>query len=290
MGNPPPRPEKRTKRSGARPAPTPPPAPNRTPLIIGVVVLVVAVVAIIVGLTSGNDDKPKVATSSSSSVLRALGEIPSSVFEKVGTGTSNNPPKAITDDPLMKDGKPHIAYVGAEFCPYCAAERWAMVVALGRFGSFTKLPLSHSAVEDVHSNTQTVTFRGAEYHSDVLAFSGTETAGNELVGGQYERLDTPPADVEAAATKHGIESIPFVDFGGKFLLSGATYDPGILAGKTSQQIADALSDPNSEIAKGIVGSANVLTAAICAATDNQPADVCKTPVIEAAGKQLERQR
>ncbi len=30
---------------------------------------------------------------------------------------------------LTSGGKPQIVYMGAEYCPYCAAERWAMVVA-----------------------------------------------------------------------------------------------------------------------------------------------------------------
>lgn len=286
--NPPPTPppDKRTKRSGPRPTPTPTAVPNRTPLIIGGVVLVALVVALIVGLASGGDDTPKVGAKDPATVLSAVSSVPDSVFDNVGVGSSNNPPKSVDDDPLTKDGKPYIAYIGAEFCPYCAAERWAMVVALSRFGTFSKLPLSHSATEDVYPNTQTLSFRGAEYQSDVLSFTGTETAGNELVGGQYEKLDAPPPEVEAAATKHQIESIPFVDFGGHYLLSGATYDPGVLAGKSAAEIAAALSKPDSDIAKGVIGSANVLTAAICVATDNQPAKVCESAGVTSAARSL----
>ena len=80
-------------------------------------------------------------------------------------------------------------------------------------------------------------------------------------------------------------SIPFVDLGGKFVGSGATYSPEILAGKTQAQIAEALKDPSSPIAKAVDGSANVYTAALCQLTNNQPATVCSTePVKAAAGK------
>ena len=35
--------------------------------------------------------------------------------------------------------------MGAEYCPYCAAQRWAMIVALSRFGTFSGLTTVHSA-------------------------------------------------------------------------------------------------------------------------------------------------
>jgi hypothetical protein len=31
-------------------------------------------------------------------------------------------------------------YIGAEYCPYCAAERWPLVMALSKFGTFSNLP------------------------------------------------------------------------------------------------------------------------------------------------------
>ena len=44
----------------------------------------------------------------------------------------------------------------------------------------------------------------------------------------------------------------------------------MLAGKTQAQIAEALKDPSSPIAKAVDGSANVYTAALCQLTNNQP--------------------
>ena len=69
--------------------------------------------------------------------------------------------------------------------------------------------------------------------------------------------------------------IPFVDLAGRYVISGASYDPQVLQGKTHAQIAAALSDPNSAIAKGADGAANLITAAICQATSNQPGSVCR---------------
>ena len=50
-----------------------------------------------------------------------------------------SPIRAIKDTALTSNGKPEILYIGAEFCPYCAAERWAIAVALSRFGTLSPL-------------------------------------------------------------------------------------------------------------------------------------------------------
>jgi len=77
---------------------------------------------------------------------------------------------------------------------------------------------------------------------------------------------------------------PFIDFGGKAILTGPLYIPQVLHGLTWAQIASQLSNPNSTVAKNIDGAANYLTASICAITNNAPASVCKAgpiPAIEA---------
>jgi hypothetical protein len=74
--------------------------------------------------------------------------------------------------------------------------------------------------------------------------------------------------------------------GGAYLINRATYDPGVLQGNSAKQIADSLNDPNSPIAKGVLGSANEITAAICRTTNNQPADVCNAAPIKAIQDQL----
>ena len=46
--------------------------------------------------------------------------------------------------PLFSDGKPEVLYVATEFCPYCVANSWALIVALSRFGEFSGLSTSRS--------------------------------------------------------------------------------------------------------------------------------------------------
>jgi hypothetical protein len=49
--------------------------------------------------------------------------------------------------------------------------------------------------------------------------------------------------------------------------------------RTWAQVAAALSDPSSPIARGADGAANMITAAICAVTGNQPSRACMAPAI-----------
>ena len=60
----------------------------------------------------------------------------------------------------------------------------------------------------------------------------------------------------------------------------------MLEGKSRAEIAAALSDPTSDIAKAVVGNANVLTAAICEATGNKPSDVCTSAGVKAGAVAL----
>ena len=45
----------------------------------------------------------------------------------------------VTGSPLTAKGRPEVLCVGTEYCPYCAAQSWALIVALSRFGMFTGL-------------------------------------------------------------------------------------------------------------------------------------------------------
>jgi hypothetical protein len=60
----------------------------------------------------------------------------------------------------------------------------------------------------------------------------------------------------------------------------------VLKGLTDTQIAAALADPTSPVAKAIDGTANVLTAAICSVTSNAPSNVCTATGVTAAAKAL----
>ncbi|QMU74789.1 DUF929 domain-containing protein [Streptacidiphilus sp. PB12-B1b] len=220
----------------------------------------------------------------SASLLAQVTGVSATTLDRIGTGQVDQPPIAIKNAPaLSTDGKPEVLYIGAEYCPYCAAERWPMVLALSRFGTFHNLQLTHSASGDVDPNTPTFSFHGSTYTSAYLSFTGVETNTNQPQGSGYAPLDTPTAaeqqllstyDAAPYVSASSAGSIPFADLGGRFLVSGASYSPQLLAGKSQQQVADTLNDPASPIAQAVDGTANALTTALCQLTGGKPASVC----------------
>ena len=263
---------------------------------IGVVIVVV--IGLVLVKVTGNGGGTTTAAKPSASalptaVLKGVTTVPGAVSDTIGASAATTVPQAIDAPALTSGGKPQVLYVGAEYCPYCAAERWPMVVALSRFGTWTGLGGTESSAKDVFPSTQTLSFHGAKFASDYLTFNGYETQTNKQVGGQYTPLDTlPAADQKIFDTYNKppyIDStggIPFINIGGTYVSSGASFDPGLLEGKSRAEIAAALSDPTSDIAKAVISNANVLTAAICQATANKPADVCTSAGVKAGAAAL----
>ena len=255
--------------------------------IVGVVVIVVAflfIKALHKGGSSGSSGGVS-GTALPASVVKDITSVPSSTLDSIGSGGAYaKTVSPITAAALTSGGKPEILYMGGEYCPYCATERWAMVQALSRFGTFSGLHGIHSSSTDVYPSTPTLTFYGSHYTSKYLTFTPVETAG--LTDGStlqtptsaqdklFSKYDYPPY---VSASEEG--AIPFLDLGGKYLIHGAQYNPQVLQGKTWSEVAAALSDKSTAIAQGADGAANILTAAICKVTNDQPASVCSSPAI-----------
>ncbi len=262
-------------------------------------VLAIALVFIIVKLTVHSSPKattPAVTGSAAAAVTDALGKVSPATLDTVGKGKVSTLPRALTGQPaLTADGKPLVVYIGAEYCPFCAAERWSVVVALSRFGAFSNLGVTHSASADVFPNTATLSFHGASYTSRYLSFQGVETETNQPRGNGYAPLDKLSAQQEQLLQKYDAPpyvpsgsqgSIPFMDIGNRYVISGASFDPEVLAGKSAEQITAALANPADPITQAIGGSANAITAALCQLTNGQPAAVCSTPAATAFAGQL----
>jgi len=254
--------------------------------IVVAVVVVIAVVAV-VGLLHRSRTAP--TTAASDPVVAKVTSVPSSTFDKVGTGTVQTRPKAVSAPALKADGKPRVVYVGAEYCPYCAAERWAVVAALARFGTFSDLGQTTSSAEDVFPSTPTLSFHGASYTSRYLSFTGTEIESNQRVGNTYAPLDPLSTADQTLVDTYDTQrytgassgSIPFLDLGGRYVAAGASYSPQLLAGLDQQQVADQLADPTSRIAEAVDGTANVITADLCRLTGGKPGTVCTSSSVSA---------
>ncbi len=248
---------------------------------------VLAVVLVIGGFVTIRANQSPAATGAPSvpagaSLDAALKSIPAATFDAVSTGLGVKQLAAATGAPLVADGKPRVLYVGAESCPYCAAERWAMVAALSRFGTFGNLGVTRSSATDAHPNTATLSFHGSTYLSDLLSFTGVELTTNvaKTGGGGYTPLDTLTAadkQTDAALNKDGF--IPFVDFGNQHVITGVSYDVSVLEGLNQTQIVAAMYDPRSELSRRVLGTANMMTASLCQLTHGQPAEVCTSPAV-----------
>src|SRR6202046_2342352 len=263
----------------------------------GSIVAVIAVVVAFVlassnggssGSTSGSTAAPPTG-GALTSVVDQLTSVPAGTLDQVGAGQTQAHPTSITGTALTSGGTPEVLYIGAEYCPYCAAERWALIVALSRFGKFSGLAPIRSAAKDGGGNAQpfplspTGTFAKSTYTSKYLTFTPVEGYTNipDTATGFYTVLQAPTAAQQALLNKYDAANqgaIPFIDYGNRYISVGASYNPGILSGLTWAQIADDLHDPSTPVAKSVLGTANFATAAICSLTNNQPASACTATV------------
>jgi Domain of unknown function (DUF929) len=196
---------------------------------------------------------------------------------------------ATVDGPaLTQSGKPEVLFIGSEYCPFCAAQRWAMVNAFSRFGTFTGLTTTHSSSSDTYPNTPTLTFYGSKFTSNYISLTTVELQHNYRIGNSssssvaYAPLQTPTAAEQKDMTAYDPSgAIPFIDFGNKYSQVGnlSPLDPTMLAGLTWAQVATDLSNPSSSVGAALIANANYETAAICTLTNNQPATAC-TPTIQ----------
>jgi len=245
----------------------------------GLAVIVVAFLAIRYMTTP---TVPPASRATTAQVISTITSLQASELEQVGEGSATKVLKKTSDQLLTgSDGKPLVFYFGAEYCPYCAAERWPLIIALSRFGTFTGLSTTTSSSTDVYPNTPTFTFHGATYTSSYITFQAVESTDRN-----GNALQNPSSAQQALVTKYDkADTIPFLDLGNKVVLLTPSYMPDLLAGKTWSDIATALTNPQSSESQAILGSANQLTAAICLLTSNQPSSVC-TATIQAIETKL----
>jgi len=254
-------------------------------LVVGVVVVIG--IALVIASVAGRSEHAARSGAAPASLVHRVTSVPVATTDAVGTGGVTRLPKAIDGAALTRDGLPTVVYIGAEYCPYCAAERWALIQALSRFGTFRGLRTTASSSTDIFPGTPTFSFHGSRYTSPYVGFESVEQQGSELSGGEYPVLETPTPEQERLLATYDAPpyvpasstgAIPFIDLGGRYLITGASYSPELLAGRSRAEIAAALHDPDDPIARAVLGTANGMTAAICSLTNQQPASVCNTTI------------
>jgi hypothetical protein len=86
--------------------------------------------------------------------------------------------------------------------------------------------------------------------------------------------DAPPY---VAAAANG--ALPFIDIADQYVISGASFSPDLLEGGSLRSVASNVEAAGSAPSRAVIGAANGLTAAICAATADRPANVCQEPIV-----------
>jgi len=253
--------------------------------LVAVVVIVFVILAVVAPTASPDPLADQ-------GVVNQVTSVTASNLATVGGGQIADPLMSLPSSTpgLASGGKPEFLFVGEDSCPYCAFDRWSVVVALSRFGSFTNLHFTQSATNDLFPNTDSFSFYGSSYSSPYLAFVPVETADRN-----GRALQTPTADEQSLVNAYDAPpyssstgGVPWMDLGGRYVAAGAPTltingqvvdGPALLQGMTWQQIGQSLSNPSSAAAVAILSDANWLIAGLCKITGDQPASVCGTSTV-----------
>jgi hypothetical protein len=234
---------------------------------------------------------PKLPSAQLASYYEAAVDVSNSTLAAVGLPSTVAIPTKVAPSLSTVATNGIVSYVGAEYCPYCAIQRWALLVALSKFGTFTHLDNEvFSSSSDVYPHLASWSFIGATYSSKYFSFDPTElTSSKRAPGGPggYQRLERMSPGQRVAFDKYNPQgSIPFVDIGNHYVTLGASSSPSVLEGLSLGEIGSDLNRPRSAVAHAIDGSANYLIAALCTMTGTSAPALCTTSSIRFASRSL----
>jgi hypothetical protein len=196
---------------------------------------------------------------------------------KAVDGDGSPPPAAASNA-----GRPLVLYIGADFCPYCAVLRWPLAIALLRFGDLVGLRYTRSSARDVFPSTATFSFIDSKLDSELIELQAVELQDRD--GKALARPTAEQREVFLKLNPGG--SIPFLYLGGKYFEVGAPFSPQPMQDLDWEQIVEQLEQGGNAIWQDVIGDANVLTAAICGLTNQQPSDVCAASGVQAAAQRV----
>ncbi len=219
----------------AKPSQRPSPRPGRSRSTFytwGAVALVILVIVVLVVVSSTSSKTKAIfynAAPVSAPVLREVTHVPASVYNSVGIGIAGAiaPPRIDTGQKsLMFTGKPGVFGLFGEFCPYCAAERWAIITSFSRFGTFAGLETMQSSPVDVDPKTQTFTFKKATFVSSYFTAKLVEYFGQDKPTGRHTVIGKLTKQEASLLEKYDhtttTMSVPFMDIGNKMISEGVS--------------------------------------------------------------------
>jgi hypothetical protein len=259
---------------------------RRALTVLSTVVVLVIVAVVIVVIAINRPTKNAVSgnrVTASPTVLQEAGGVSDATLSTIGKGKVIGVPTKVTGEPpLTSGGKPEVLFIGAEFCPYCAVERWSLYEALTKFGTFGNVGEVRSATTD--GNYASLDFYKSTYTSKYLSFVAVENLDRNR--NTLQNVTSAQSALWTKLSSPQQPGFPFIDFGNKLAITTAPLDPSVLGSLSQTAIAAQLNDPTSKIAQTIGGGANDIIAAICSLTNNQPSTVCSSSTITSLQSQF----
>ncbi|MEM0149344.1 MAG: DUF929 family protein [Candidatus Micrarchaeaceae archaeon] len=256
-----------------------------------------------------------------SSSLSVFNSAPNSYFETAGEMLLNGSLTNIVADqppanssifkPLIINGKPTVIYIGAISCIYCGENRWAMALALGRFGTFNSLYTGYSSFGDddvptVYWNADNYTTAngvgfGNDYSSNYINFISADYESPIVQGFEIQPLSyfvskaslVNQTYLEAMTFMNGtgqFQGTPFT-FWGKYIVGGAdavdfsnssSSSNVTLEYMTHAQMYNELAHPNDQMGWTEYAGADVYIAYLCNtlnSTGSAEPSICSLPAI-----------
>lgn len=256
-----------------------------------------------------------------STELSIINNAPASYFESAGEKLLNG---SITNEIALApvsnsskfsafsvNGKPSVIYIGAISCIYCGENRWAMALALSRFGSFSKLYEGYSSFgdgdiptlywnKDNYTTPAGVTF-GNFYSSNYINFISSEydspiTAGFEVQPLSYFIGKAPNSTYLKALSfmnsTNLFQGTPFT-FWGNTAVTGAdgvvfgnTTPTGStlpIASMTHAQVLSQFKNFSDQFAWSEYAAADIYISMVCPSINNS-ASICQLPAIQSIEK------
>jgi hypothetical protein len=289
--------------TATEPAPAPRQIPRRY-LALGLIVVAIILLGTLVivrdNFAPSSTSTVETFNPAPGSLIGSLASVPASIYDAVGVdspanpvtpprraGSSASPLWEASDDEAPPE--PVVFFYGAEFAPYAAAQRWPLILALSRFGSFRQLGLMQSSQTTAFANVSTFTFYDSFYSSPYVVLEPVERYSSlDPTGSKYLPLQQPDARQSAAVAGYASSptTFPLLDVANRWVLNASSFSPGALVGLSQDQIAGDLSSPQSPLTQAVVAAANEITASICSVDGQKPDNVCSSRGVVAADQVL----
>lgn len=160
--------------------------------------------------------------------------------------------------PLLSYGKVFIVFTSAEFCSSCAVERWAIVMALKQFGTFSGLKTIVTPKSD--GSIPSYTFYQSTYTSQKVKFDPAELESLN----KTPLMSTDQIQQILMAEYDPTGNIPFLDIGGtSFMLGpGPSLNRNDFSGKTFSYVQAQIDTRSGTLYNEIKTESNYIVQAI----------------------------